>query len=258
MGNPTRQAEKVGNVGIHDFRIPDIWILAIFLLAGCGAIQIDAQILEPSFATATIIQQTQQAEPTSVLSEVKIQTPTATSENVPTLSTITKTPTLKNSDFASWDSLINYDLLKDVDWTVFTANVYIPPSGLRGYALALPTIREINPENVGNEWTITNYDPKESNSVKRERVVFTFQCILDQVLTSFEGKEQKIRVAGEPGVLWSNIEEPDRHHEYRLLFEHDGANYTVFGSIDLPSADRTAMEKYQAMIFYAMSSLIID
>jgi len=228
------------------------------LLAGCGGLQVDTEILSPSFATATAIEQTRQAIPTSQSTEVRLQTATHTPKITTTLPTVTPSPTVSVSDFVSWDRLIDYDLLKDIDWTVFTANVYTSPSGLRRYALAMPSAWNVSPENPGNELVLTNYDTQENNTVKFERVIFVFRCVLNEVITTFEGEQQKVRIAGEPGMLWTNVVEPDRHHEFTLFFEHDGANYTIFGSIDLPSTDSAAMEKFQAMLFYAMSSLIVD
>jgi hypothetical protein len=258
MGHPTGKKEKVSSAVIRIFRISGIWSVVFVLLVGCGGFQFDTKILSPSHATATAIEQIKQAEPASPTPEIKIQTPTVHPDTIPTPSIAPTSPTMSGSDFISWDSLINYDLLKDVDWSVYSANLYNPPSGFRRYALAVPTAMGTGTQNEGNELYIRNYDPVTDYSARLDRVTIVFQCILNEVVTTQKGKEQKVWITGEPGSLWTNIVEPDKHQEYLLLFEHDGANYTFFGPIDLPSADSDIMGKYQTLIFYVMSSLILD
>ncbi|HAF61584.1 MAG TPA: hypothetical protein DCK95_04585 [Anaerolineaceae bacterium] len=262
MGNLAGKAGKVRRMVNYVFRISAIWIPALLLLAGCGGIQIDSQILKPSLATATAVEQTQQAEPTRLLPVVGMLTATATPGISPTLSStlgiVTVSPSMEESDFVSWESLIDYNLLKDIDWAVYSEVIIAGRLGWRRYAVPVPTTWAINPESGENGLVVTNDYPIMENTDSIELVRFDFRALGDFVLQTPAGKERKVRITGEPGVLWTNIVEPDRYHEYVLLFEHDGVNYAIWGTIKLPATDSVAMEKFQAMLFYVMSFLIID
>ncbi len=226
------------------------------LLSGCGGFQVHTEILSPSFATATTIAQTQQARPTNQSMGFRVQTVTPTLEIIPTLPIVTPSPTLTETSFISWDRLINYDLLKDIDWVVYSKEIGTT-RGLRRYALAVPDSWTIDPEVKEGGLVITSFHPLMEDSPQIERVRLEFRSS-DDYYPMTSGHQQKIRINGEPGELWTQVIELDQHMEYQLLFEHDGTNYIFWASIDLPSADHIVMAKFQAILLYSMSSLIID
>ncbi len=64
-----------------------------------------------------------------------------------------------------------------------------------------------------------------------------------------------VRVSGEPGILYVNEIQPDQARVVILYWQHEGGWLAATGYITLSTANKTAMDRYTAIIFAIISTI---
>ncbi len=158
-----------------------------------------------------------------------------------------------------WEQLIYQSLFAGLNWETYRGELvgidksskwvfsFVYPSGwysdtqsslIQGFVQNLPVMQ----------------GPASSEFVKFEIVRLTDPPLIEVGHTLNPNDLITVEIAGEPGLLYSVIQQPDQAWQAMVFFQHEGAWLAATGYIALPFANSAALNQFLAVIFIIMSS----
>jgi hypothetical protein len=164
-----------------------------------------------------------------------------------------------DSTMIPWEQLINLDLITDLKWETYQGELRgTEKSSKWGFSFSYPSGWYADTNSSLIQGFVQNIPmtqgPAQSDFIKFEIMRLTDPPMIEEERALNPKDLITVKMAGEPGVLYSVTQQVDQVRQIMVIFQHDGGWLAATGYITLLTADAAMLERYSAVILNMLSS----
>ena len=237
------------------------FIVVQFLLLATNACQIVDPIKYDHVPTQDVGEEPPTLFPTSTpVPPTPISTATQIDANEPKTMLVGPAPyPSPGGKVLPWEQLVNQSMVADLNWKTYRGELRgIDKSSRWVFSFVYPSEWYSDTKSSLIQGFVQNIPetqgPAHSEFVKFEIVRLTDPPLIEEGHILNPKDLITVKMAGEPGVLYSITQQADQVRQIMVIFQHEGGWLVATGYITLSTADASELDRFSTIIFNILSS----